>query len=102
MGARRGIVAKYKVDTTPAALENCFIHGLERAREGLIPSDITRLLHATTVATNTVLGGKGARTALLGTEGFRDVLENARQRRPSPYDRLGEQAKPLVPRRLVC
>ncbi len=101
MGGRRGIVAKYKVDTTPDGLENCFINGLERASGGLAPHEIARLLHATTVATNTVLEGKGARTALLVTEGFRDVLEIARQRRPSLYDLLAEKAKPLVPRRLV-
>jgi N-methylhydantoinase A len=101
MGGRRGIVAKYKVDTTPDGLENCFIHGLERASAGRAPHEIARLLHATTVATNTVLEGKGARTALLVTEGFRDVLEIARQRRPSLYDLLAEKAKPLVPRRLV-
>ena len=63
--------------------------------------DIARILHATTVATNTVLEGKGARTALVVTEGFRDILEIARQRRPSLYDLLAEKAKPLVPRRLV-
>ena len=101
MGGRRGIVAKYKVDTTPDGLENCFINGLERASGGRAPHEILRLLHATTVATNTVLEGKGARTALLVTEGFRDVLEIARQRRPSLYDLLAEKAKPLVPRRLV-
>jgi N-methylhydantoinase A len=101
MGGRSGIVAKYKVDTTPDGLENCFINGLERASGGRSPHEIARLLHATTVATNTVLEGKGARTALLVTEGFRDVLEIARQRRPSLYDLLAEKAKPLVPRRLV-
>jgi N-methylhydantoinase A len=101
MGGRRGIVAKYKVDTTPDALESCFINGLARASDGTAAQDIARLLHATTVATNTVLEGKGARTALLVTEGFRDVLEIARQRRPSLYDLLAEKAKPLVPRRLV-
>ena len=92
MGGRRGVVAKYKVDTTPDALENCFIQGLERANGGLTSHEIARLLHATTIATNTVLEGKGARTALLVTEGFRDVLEIARQRRPSLYDLLGETA----------
>ena len=101
MGDRRGILAKYKVDTTPAALENCFIHGLERASGDRAPRDIARLLHATTVATNTVLEGTGTRTALLVTKGFRDVLEIARQRRPSLYNLLAEKAKPLVPRRLV-
>ena len=101
MGGRRGIVAKYKVDTTPDALENCFINGLERVSDGRAPPEIGRLLHATTVATNTVLEGKGARTTLFVSEGFRDVLEIARQRRPSLYDLLAEKAKPLVPRRLV-
>jgi N-methylhydantoinase A len=101
MGSRQGIIAKHKLDTTPAALEECFLRGLERASVGLVPGDIARLLHATTVATNTVLERKGARTALLVTEGFRDVLEIARQRRPSLYDLLAEKAKPLVPRRLV-
>ena len=101
MGGRRGIVAKYKVDTTPDGLENCFINGLERVSDGHAPQEIGRLLHATTVATNTVLEGKGARTTLFVSEGFRDVLEIARQRRPSLYDLLAEKAKPLVPRRLV-
>jgi N-methylhydantoinase A len=101
MGGRRGIVAKYKVDTTPDGLENCFINGLERGSGGRAPHEILRLLHATTVATNTVLEGKGARTALLVTEGFRDVLEIARQRRPSLYDLLAEKPKPLLPRGLV-
>src|SRR6202022_1305063 len=92
MGGRRGIVAKYKVDTTPDGLENCFINGLERASGGRAPHEILRLLHATTVATNTVLEGKGARTALLVTEGFRDVLEIARQRRPGLFSLWGKKA----------
>ena len=100
MGGRRGVVAKYKVDTTPDALEKCFIHGLERANGGLASHEIARLLHRQRLRPNCV-GRKGARTALLVTEGFRDVLEIARQRRPSLYDLLAEKAKPLVPRRLV-
>jgi len=100
MDERGGIVAEHKVDTTPAALENCFVHALGRATEKLQAAEVHRILHATTVATNSVLEGKGARTALVVTEGFRDILEIARQRRPSLYDLKAEKAKPLVPRRL--
>src|ERR1700722_18018003 len=101
MNSNGAIVAKHKVDTTGTALENCFITGLNRATHGLPREAIASILHATTVATNTVLEGKGARTALLTTDGFRDILESARQRRPSLYDLKAEKAKPLVPRRLV-
>jgi N-methylhydantoinase A len=100
MDARGGIVAEHKVDTTPSALEACFVNALGRATEKLSPDDVHRILHATTVATNSVLEGKGARTALIVTEGFRDILEIARQRRPSLYDLKAEKARPLVPRRL--
>lgn len=102
LSSRGGLLAKHKVDTTPANLEACFMNGLHRAAEHqkLEPDAIGRILHATTVATNTVLEGKGARTALVVTEGFRDILEIARQRRPSLYDLKAEKAKPLVPRRL--
>jgi len=100
MSEQRGLVAKYKVDTTPKNLEACFIHGLQRAAEGLPREAVVRILHASTVATNAVLEGKGARTALVVTAGFRDILEIARQRRPSLYDLKAEKAKPLIPRRL--
>ena len=100
MDQRGAIVAKHKVDTTPAALEACFVNGLARVSQALPAAAVARILHATTVATNTVLEGKGARTALVTTEGFRDILEIARQRRPSLYDLKAEKARPLVPRRL--
>lgn len=64
------------------------------------PSSVNYLVHGTTVATNTIIEGKGARTALLTTEGFRDVLEIARQIRPELYDVFTDKPKPLVPRRL--
>jgi len=102
LSASGEIMAKHKVDTTPANLERCFINGLDRAArtDGLEPHALSPILHATTVATNTVLEGKGARTALVLTEGFRDILEIARQRRPSLYDLGAEKPRPLVPRRL--
>lgn len=57
------------------------------------------VLHASTVATNAILEGKGARTALLTTEGFRDVLELRRIRVPRLYEPLYEKPPPLAPRR---
>ncbi len=102
LSAAGELLAKHKVDTTPANLEQCFITGLARAaqKERLEARELGPILHATTVATNTVLEGKGARTALVLTEGFRDILEIARQRRPSLYELSAEKPKPLVPRRL--
>ena len=102
LSAAGKLLAKHKVDTTPSNLEACFINGLVRAtqKEKLEAHQISPILHATTIATNTVLEGKGARTSLVLTAGFRDVLEIARQRRPSLYDLTAEKAKPLVPRRL--
>jgi N-methylhydantoinase A len=100
MNAQGAELAQYKVHTTPENLESCFITGLSRASEDLPPQAISRILHASTVATNTVLEEKGARTALVLTKGFRDILEIARQRRPSLYDLKAEKANPLVPRRL--
>ena len=100
MSEKRGLVAKYKVDTTPARLEACFVRGLRRATDELPAEAVARILHASTVATNTVLEAKGARTALVVTGGFRDILEIARQRRPDLYDLKAEKARPLIPRRL--
>ena len=56
------------------------------------------VVHATTVATNAIIEGKIARGGFVTTEGFRDLLEIARQVRPSLYDTQFEKAKPLVPR----
>lgn len=59
---------------------------------------IEHLAHGTTVATNALLQGRGARTGLLTTAGFADLLELARQRRPKLYDQTARKAEPLVPR----
>jgi N-methylhydantoinase A len=67
---------------------------------GIAPSAIDAVVHATTVATNTILEHKGAKTALITTEGFRDVLEMRRLRIPVMYDLQYDKPAPLVPRRL--
>jgi N-methylhydantoinase A len=64
------------------------------------PEAVFALAHGMTVATNALLERRGARTALVTTEGFRDVLEIARQNRPSLYDLAQDRPPPLVPRDL--
>jgi len=83
-----------KLPTTPAQ-EKGFLAGLER----LPGAEIERIVHGTTVATNALLEGKWARTALITTAGFRDVLEIGRQNRPSLYDLFCERPAPIVPRK---
>ncbi|QKG93892.1 hydantoinase/oxoprolinase family protein [Halorubrum salinarum] len=75
--------------------------GIEKACEaaGIDPESVTEFSHAMTVSVNALLEGDGARTALVTTEGFRDVLEIGRQTRPSLYDLDAEKPAPLVPRR---
>jgi N-methylhydantoinase A len=64
------------------------------------PSAIDFFIHGTTVATNTLLQRSGARTALVATAGFRDVLQIGRQERPHLYDWRIQRPEPLVPRHL--
>ncbi len=58
------------------------------------------MAHGTTVATNTLLERRGARVALYATDGHADVIEIARQARPSLYDPFVDRPEPLVPRHL--
>src|SRR5581483_7920579 len=58
------------------------------------------LLHGTTVGTNTLLERKGARTALVTTQGFEDAIEIGRQARPKLYDFFFDRIEPLVPKEL--
>jgi N-methylhydantoinase A len=68
--------------------------------QGVAASAVRRVVHATTVATNTVLEKKGAKAALITTQGFRDVLEMRRLRIPEMYTLKYQRPEPLVPRRL--
>ncbi|HXU41173.1 MAG TPA: hydantoinase/oxoprolinase family protein [Burkholderiales bacterium] len=63
-------------------------------------ADCTAVVHGTTVATNAIIERKGARTGLITTQGFRDVLELRRIRIPKLYDLEWEKPEPLVPRYL--
>ena len=91
-----------KVLTTPAAPEEGVINGVEvaLAEAGLNASALSLVLHGTTLATNAILERKGAKTAFVTTEGFRDVLEIGYESRYDQYDIMIEKPAPLVPRKL--
>ena len=65
---------------------------------GLAPAALEAFAHGMTVATNALLERRGAPTALVTTEGFRDVLEIGRQTRADLYDLSARRPDPLVPR----
>ncbi|MFV0243547.1 MAG: hydantoinase/oxoprolinase family protein [Qingshengfaniella sp.] len=94
-------IATRKVPSTPDDYARGVAEGiLELVEvEGLTPADIGEVMHACTVATNAILEGKGAKTALITTEGFRDVLDMRRIRVPRLYDPLYEKPPALSPRR---
>ncbi|MFD1563148.1 hydantoinase/oxoprolinase family protein [Haloarchaeobius amylolyticus] len=77
------------------------LEGIEKACDeaGIEPGEIDGFAHAMTVSVNALLERGGARTALVTTEGFRDVLEIGRQDRPDLYDLEAEKPDPLVPRK---
>jgi N-methylhydantoinase A len=91
-----------KVPSVPAEPARGIADGIRviLAQAGASPADVGYLAHGTTVSTNALLERKGARTALLTTRGFRDLLEIGRQRRPSLYDLHAAKPAPLVPRDL--
>ena len=90
-----------KTLTTPQAPEEGVLVGTRQilAAAGMAPSDIALVIHGTTLATNALIERKGARTALLTTEGFRDVLALANEARYDQYDLNIDLPQPLVPRR---
>jgi N-methylhydantoinase A len=97
-----GPAAVVKVPSTPDDYARGVVDGVRRllALTGRAPEDVAEVVHGTTVATNTLLQGRGARTGLLTTRGFRDVLEIRRMRVPRMYDLTWEKPPPLVARAL--
>ena len=85
-----------KVTSTPDQSEGV-LSGASAVLDGRVTE---RLLHGTTVATNALLERKGARTALVTTAGFADVIEIGRQDRPALYDPLADRPPPLASRNL--
>jgi N-methylhydantoinase A len=91
-----------KILTTPHAPEEGVLAALRSvtAEAGVEPGEVGVIIHGTTLATNALIERKGARTALLTTEGFRDVVEIRHENRFEQYDVNIDLPPPLVPRRL--
>jgi len=85
-----------KVTSTPAQPDQAVRDAIDR----VTTKRPALLAHGTTVATNALLEGRGGRVALVATRGFADVIEIARQTRPSLYDPYVDRPPPLVPREL--
>ncbi|MBI2863942.1 MAG: hydantoinase/oxoprolinase family protein [Chloroflexi bacterium] len=99
---RAGTIRVSKLLTTPKDPSVAVVEGLQRLlSEGHVKAEeVSMVVHATTLATNAIIERKGARTALISTAGFRDVLQLAREQRYDPYDFFLELPSPLVPRHL--
>ena len=96
MDGESGHVRMLKVFSTPADPSRAIVEALQTiGHEGALI-----VLHGTTVGTNTLLQRKGARTALVTTAGFEDVIEIGRQARPKLYDFFFDRVEPLVPKDL--
>ena len=89
-----------KVLTTYSAPEEAIVQGLHRvcALAGIAPSALTQIIHGTTLATNALIERRGAKTALITTQGFRDVIEMRSESRFEQYDLNLTLPEPLLPR----
>ena len=94
-----GTVTVHKVPSTPADPSEATMTGLAElcAKAGVDPAALDQLFHGTTVATNALLERRGARTALVATEGFEHVLHLRRQDRAHLYRLCAAHPEPLVP-----
>ena len=91
-----------KVLTTYIAPENAIIDGMHQVcrKAGIKPSDIGQIIHGTTLATNALIERRGAKTALITTQGFRDVIEMRTESRFEQYDLNLNLPEPLLPRQM--
>jgi len=92
-----GEVTLEKALTTPVNFAEGVIHTIRRS--GVDPREIRQFVHGTTVVINALTERKGAKTALITTQGFRDVLEIQRANRTDMYNLFYQKPKPFVPRR---
>ncbi|MBB4188468.1 N-methylhydantoinase A [Sinorhizobium terangae] len=95
-----GTLHSTKVLTNYTAPEQAILDGIEIVVRdaGIATGDIDIIIHGTTLATNALIERRGARTALVTTEGFRDVLEMRTENRFEQYDLSLVLPKPLIPR----
>ncbi len=97
-----GRVEVWKVPSTPDDPSRGIAQGIAEgiARVGATPAEVSYFGHGTTVATNALIQHRGAKTGLITTDGFRDLLEIGRQKRPELYDLQADKPETLVPRDL--
>jgi len=92
----------HKVLTTPHDPTIGILTGLREllSRAGLAPEELheATIIHGTTLAANALIERRGARTALVTSQGARDIIETGKENRYNPYDRLLTKPAPLVPR----
>ena len=100
-----GLIQTVKVPSTPYDPSEAVLNAIRRAADpkecNTDLAQVSQLIHSTTVASNTILQGVGARTGLLVTEGFRDLLEIRRHKRYALFDAKYKKLKPLIDRQLT-
>ena len=94
------ILFSTKVLTTYTAPEDAIIDGMHQVlhKAGVSAATVGQIIHGTTLATNALIERRGAKTALITTEGFRDVIEMRTESRFEQYDLNLELPEPLLPR----
>jgi N-methylhydantoinase A len=99
---KTGKINLTKVPSTPMKSDRGVLNGIGKISRlfSVEPEEVNFLIHGTTVATNALIERKGVETALICTQGFRDVLHIARQTRPKLYDFFARRPDPFVPRHL--
>ena len=95
-----GVLRHHKEPSTPDDPSRAVADGLAAivAAAGLTPGDVTSITHGTTIGLNAIVQRRGARIALVVSEGCRDILEIGRARMPSSFDLHAAKEEPLVPR----
>ena len=99
---KNGELFSTKVLTTYSAPENAILDGMQQVckKAGVSPGDIQQIIHGTTLATNALIERRGAKTALVTTMGFRDVIEMRTESRFEQYDLNLNLPEPLLPRNM--
>ena len=100
--ARDGSLHKEKLLTTPHAPEEAVLEGIRRllSRHRIAPDQVAHVIHGTTLVANALIERRGVPTALVTTQGFRDLVEIGSELRHDTYDLFMQVPQPLVPRRL--
>jgi len=94
----------YKYSSTPDDPSRAIVNGIVSilSERCISPEDVSYLAHGTTVATNALIEKNGGRLGLITTKGFKDLMEIARQKRPSLYDLRKQKPARLIPPGLQC